>query len=187
MPPTPSKSSSTPVTCAGSQPSSPPIIPAAVGFRPLRKRPCRGTLLDLILKNGRHVELGGKAWRTGWNDAERRQDQELERTVPAHRWRRDHWPCSSYLSPSHPSRQAVRVSGSHGCFSLESPSMLRKRVKQAARLPLNENASSNLLTSQFAECATSPKMPLPAALGRGWHAPLSRHQGLGSVEQAPQR
>ena len=136
MPPTPSKSSSTPVTCAGSQPSSPPIIPAAVGFRPLRKRPCRGTLLDLILKNGRHVELGGTAWRTGWNDAERRQDQELERTVPAHRWRRDHWPCSSYLSPSHPSRQAVRVSGSHGCFSLESPSMLRKRVFKFTYVPV---------------------------------------------------
>lgn len=115
-PPTSSTPSSTPVTCAGGQPSSPPVIPAAVGFRPLRKRPRRGALLDRILKNGRHVELCGKSWRTGW--------------------RRDHLPCSSYPSPSHPSRQAARVSGSHDCHSLESPSMLRKRVFKFTYVPV---------------------------------------------------
>jgi DNA replication protein DnaC len=41
------------------------------------------TLLDRILENGRHVELSGKSWRTGRDDAEPRQGQELEQTTPA--------------------------------------------------------------------------------------------------------
>jgi D-alanyl-D-alanine carboxypeptidase len=40
-------------------------------------------LLDRILENGRHVEIGGKSWRTGRDDAAPRQDQESERTTPA--------------------------------------------------------------------------------------------------------
>ncbi len=40
-------------------------------------------LLDRILENGRHVELGGKSWRTGREDAAPRQDQDSDETTPA--------------------------------------------------------------------------------------------------------
>jgi DNA replication protein DnaC len=40
-------------------------------------------LLDRILENGRHVELGGKSWRTGRDDPAPLQDHEPERTDPA--------------------------------------------------------------------------------------------------------